>query len=197
MGLFSAVTKGEAAMPRRFLILVGASVAALTTLVAVAGAGSNTILTFADNGATVTQPDATSAYIVVGAGQDGGVYQDKFNSQKLSKVKLAFVSSGDVQGGAPRWSVPIDTNKDSKTTEGFAFMDAAGCGATVGVNPAHVPTLVSTASPTCAVNFQSVDYANWAAFAAANPDFKTSKADVTFVIADVPGNYFISGVKFK
>jgi hypothetical protein len=181
-------------MPRRFLIFVGACAAAVLALVAVSGAGSSTLLPFGD--ATVTQPDATSAYIVVASGQSGGVFKDKTSNKKLSKVAVSFVSSGDVQGGAPRFSIPISTDKDTKTTEGFAFMDAAGCGAAIGVNPAHVPTLVSTANPNCAVNFQSVDYANWAAFAAANPDFKVSKADVTFLIADVPGNYFVSGVMF-
>jgi hypothetical protein len=180
-------------MPRRFLFLVGASAVAVLALVTVSGAGSDTLLPFGT--ATVTQPDATSAYIVVASGQDGGVFKDKTSDKKLAKVEISFVSSGDVQGGAPRFSVPISTDKDTKTVEGFAFMDAAGCGATIGVNPAHVPTLVSTVSPTCAVNFQSVDYVNWAAFAAANPDFKVSKGDVTFVIADQPGNYFVSDVK--
>ena len=181
-------------MGRRFLIFVGACAAAVLALVGVSGAGSSTLLPFGD--ATVTQPDATSAYIVVATGQSGGVYKDKTSNMKLSKVAVSFVSSGDVQGGAPRFAIPVSTDKDTKTTEGFAFMDAAGCGAAIGANPAHVPTLVSTANPNCAVNFQSVDYANWAAFAAANPDFKVSKGDVAFLIADVPGNYFVSGVTF-
>src|SRR5215475_11955708 len=134
-------------MYRRFLILAGAAATALLALVAVSGASSDTLLPFGD--ATVTQPDATSAYIVVGSGQSGGVFKDKTSDKKLAKVEVSFVSSGDVQGGAPRFSIPISTDKDAKTTEGFAFLDAAGCGATTGVNPAHVPTLVSTISLDC------------------------------------------------
>jgi hypothetical protein len=38
-----------------------------------------------------------------------------------------------MQGDAPRWSIPIDVSGDQHQ-DGYAFLDAANCGATVGTN---------------------------------------------------------------
>jgi hypothetical protein len=81
-----------------------------------------------------------------------------------------------VGGGAPRWSIPIDTNGDRKV-DGYAFLDAANCGFT---------GTVSTTLSSCPVfeGFGSFNtYANWAAFAAANPTYAV--AGISFVISDV------------
>ena len=90
-----------------------------------------------------------------------------------------------VGGGSPRWSIPIDT-PDAGKTNGYAFIGAANCGST---------GTVSTASPTCAVNFASVDYTNWDAFAAANPSYQIGNA-LPFVETDTtePGTTLIFAI---
>ena len=47
-------------------------------------------------------------------------------------------------GGSPRWSIPINTDQDGQV-EGYAFIDANGCGNT---------GIVTTTSSACAVNFK-------------------------------------------
>jgi hypothetical protein len=127
-----------------------------------------------------------SATIENDIGEFGGVFvgSKKQGGKSLSSVTFSFTSRGDVQGGAPRFSLPIDTDGVRTTAEGHAFIDAAGCGATVGDNPTNEATLVSTQNPACHVNFLGVDYANWDAFAAANPTFATARANTPFIIAD-------------
>jgi len=176
-------------MKARITALTLGTVGALM-LAGVALAGSG-LLTFGT--ADVTLSKHASAHIVVGDGEYGGVYRKGTPSKLLKKVKLHFISFGDVQGGAPRWSIPVSTDADVTTVEGYAFLDAAGCGATVGDNPTEIPTLVSTKSDTCKVNFLGVDYANWKALAAAFPTAREAKA-IPFVIADVPGDYSVTRV---
>ena len=69
---------------------------------------------------------------------------------------------------------------------GYAFIDAAGCGST---------GMVSTTDPNCAVTFNGVTYANWDAFAAANPSYRIGNV-VPFVITDTtePGTTLISAI---
>jgi hypothetical protein len=66
----------------------------------------------------------------------------------------------------------------------IAFIDAAGCGATVGDNPGNVATLVSTQNPAGHVHFHGTDYANWTIFAQSNPTFRVAKDWIPFIIAD-------------
>jgi len=176
-------------MKARITTLALVAFGALTlTGLAIAG---GPLVSFGD--ADVTVSKNASAHIVVGSGESGGVYRNQTPTKLLKKVKLSFISTGDVGGGAPRWSIPVSTDNDATTTEGYAFLDAAGCGATVGDNPTSIPTLVSTKVATCKVNFLGVDYANWKALVAAFPTARTAKA-VSFVIADVPGDYFVTRV---
>jgi hypothetical protein len=182
---------------KRFLFgLTLAAMAAIGFGSIAASAAANKLQTFGTGTVTITGPD--SATIVNGAGQYGGVYinSKSHNGMPLSAVNFSFVSTGDVAGGAPRFSIPIDTDGIGGTVEGYAFLDAAGCGATVGPN-STVSTTVSTQSSTCAVNFQGVDYANWDAFAAANPTYRTAQGAVPFIIADQPGNYVVSSIDLR
>ena len=120
------------------------------------------------------------------------------NSKNISATSLGGVtfsfqyncdpsddSTTCVGGGSPRWSIPIDKNGDNKT-DGYAFIDAAGCGSTGAV---------STASSSCHVNFDSIDYANWATFASTNPTYKIGNA-LPFVITDTtePGTTLIFAI---
>jgi hypothetical protein len=135
-----------------------------------------------------------SATIKNGPGEYGGVYR-KHGPKKhaLDQVKFKFRTDGDVQGGAPRWSIPIGVNGD-QSQDGYAFIDAAGCGATVGTS-GHVTT-VSTNNPDCKVFFGAGVWANWAAFAAANPSYRVAKQDIPFIIADVEGDYHVYDFQF-
>ena len=184
---------------RRFLIFPIASVAVLIAGAAFA-APSTTLKTFADGDAVVTVDGPDSATIVLpNATDSGGVFiQPKSQGGKrLGRVDFSFTSSGDVQGGAPRFSIPIDTGGKA-SIDGYAFLDAAGCGATVGDNTAELETLVSTASSTCAVNFGGHDYANWDAFAAANPTYRTTPGAIPFIIADgTAGTYVVTDIVLK
>ena len=91
-----------------------------------------------------------------------------------------------VTGGSPRMSIPIDTNNNG-TTESYAFIDAANCGKTF-------PS--GTVDQTCPVFFGSTLYANWAAFATANPTYRIGNDDaIPFVIADQPFLGIVSNVQ--
>lgn len=176
-------------------LLFAAIVAGVLGLTSMASAAPPKLKTFGTGDVTVT--DATSATIVNDAGEFGGVFiQSKSNSSKaLSSVVFQFTSRGDTQGGAPRFSLPIDTDGKPNTDNGHAFLDAAGCGAPVG--PFVAPTLVSTQNPACHVNFASVDYANWDAFAAANPSYRMGQGYTPFIIADVAGSYVVTDIVLK
>ena len=165
-GVVVAVLGGFAA-----LILAGTSGAAPKGQLRTFGTGE---VTTANNSAT----------ILIDVGEFGGVFEQSTGQQgKLLKdVTFAFTSRGDVAGGAPRFSIPINDGLFDPNGD-YAFIDAAGCGAIVGDNPGNVATLVSTQNPACHVNFHGVDYANWATFASSNPTFRIAK-DIAFIIAD-------------
>jgi hypothetical protein len=147
-------------------------------------------------GQIVLNEKTKQASITNDPGQYGGLYATKAPpSPKLTKVVFQFKSDGDVRGGAPRWSIPIDKDGDRDTTEGYAFLDAANCGATVGTNDLNVVTLVSTKRADCKVFFDNALSDNWAAFAAKNPTYKLSKGS-PFIIADVAGDYHVSDFQF-
>jgi hypothetical protein len=157
-------------------------------------AGGGKLRCFADASATCTLNSAMSATIDATGGGDAGVYLS--NGKSMSGVALAnaefsftyFCSTTtDITqctgGGAPRWSIPISTDGNAKTTEGYAFMDGANCLAD-GTATSGNGLTVSTTVATCPVFFGAQAYANWDAFATANPDY-TISGDIPFVISDV------------
>lgn len=91
-----------------------------------------------------------------------------------------------VTGGSPRVSIPIDTNGNG-TTEGYAFIDAANCG--------QAGATSGTVNLACPVFFGGTLYANWTAFATANPTYRIATDAVAFVIADQPFQGIISNVQ--
>ena len=175
-------------------LIVGAALAMTAGFVVSAQAApAKGLQTFGNGDVTVTGPD--SATIVNGEGELGGVYltSKSTSSKALDQVVFSFQNDGgDVNGGAPRFSLPIDTDGKASTNDGYAFLDVAGCG---GVSGGY--TLVSTQSPTCSVNFQGVDYANWDTFAAANPSYKLGQGYKPFIIADVPGSYAVDDIVLR
>ena len=138
--------------------------------------------TLIKNGATLNTTDGNTN------GSYAGVYIENTNlgGKLLAAVnKLSFTfTGGPVVGGSPRMSIGIDENGDG-TTEAYAFVDAALCGLTTG----------GTVGLNCPVAYGSTVYANWAAFAAANPTFKLSTDTVPFVIADQPFSGTVTNVQ--
>lgn len=140
-------------------------------------------------GTGVVAVTGTSAIITNDAAEYGGVYLKARSLQNklLAAADFSFTSTGTNAGGAPRFSIPIDTDGNTRTTEGYAFMDVNGCGGDV---------FVSTTNDACTVWFGSDQYANWDAFAAAHPTYRISR-DIPFIIADVEGTYSVAGVNLQ
>lgn len=177
---------------KKTIVAMAAAAALLVGTAAHAAPAPKQLQTFGNGDVVATSDSAT---IVNDGGEYGGVYiSSKSNSSKtLATVVFQFRNNGgDSAGGAPRFSLPIDTDGVGKTVEGYAFMDVAGCGGVSGDN-----TLVTTQSGTCHVNFQSVDYANWASFAAANPTYRMAPGAIPFIIADAPGNYSVDSIVLR
>jgi hypothetical protein len=170
------------------------SVLVAFALAGTAGAGPGKLKCFSGDPATCSVSGETVTLDTSDGGFAGAYYTaSKANGSPLTGVDYSFQYNCDpsddtvtcVGGGSPRWSIPIDTPSAGKTN-GYAFLDAFGCGST---------GTVSTASTACAVNFGGVDYANWDAFAAANPTYRIGNA-LPFVITDTtePGTTLIFAV---
>lgn len=173
-------------MRRIFISFMVAAVAAIGFGSVAASASPNKLQTFGTGEVTVASND--SATIVNDAGEYGGVYiHSRSQSAKpLHAVHFSFDSTGDSAGGAPRFSIPID---DGTTVLKYAFIGVLNCGYSTGE--------VSTDLPNCMVNFNSVDYANWDAFASSNPGFRIAPGKIPFIIADQPGSYAVSNIDLR
>src|SRR6266852_5844150 len=171
-------------MKRVLIGLMVAAVAAIGFGGVGAFASANGQLQDFGTGTVTIGTDGTSATIVNLSGQFGGVYfQSKTQSgMPLSAVSFSFVSTGFETGGAPRFSIPINTTGAAGglgSVAGHAFIDAQGCGG-------PPPVTVSTLSPTCGVNFQSVEYTNWSTFAGLFQSYRIAQGHFPFIIADEP-----------
>jgi hypothetical protein len=173
---------------KRFAILV-ALVAAALSITSLATAAGGKLRCFADGSATCTLNSDGSATTDTTTGGDAGVYLTNGKSTggfALASVDYSFTYSctnasdttSCVGGGAPRWSIPINTGGDPKDAQQvYAFLDANGCGDNGSV---------STTDTNCSVTLNTGgSWANWDDFAAANPAYTIASA-LPFVIADVP-----------
>ena len=172
-------------MKRVFITFMVAAVAAIAFGGVAASASPNKLQSF---GTGTVMINGDSATIDNNAGEYGGVFltSRSLSAKPLNAVHLSFDSSGDTAGGAPRFSIPID---DGTSVLKYAFLDVLGCGYTTGT--------VSTDLANCHVNFNSVDYANWDAFASANPTFRIAAGQIPFIIADEPGSYAVSNIDLR
>ena len=123
-------------------------------------------------------------------GEYSGVYvkSQKLSGKRLRFVRVSFVSSGDVAGGAPRFSIPLNTGH-TETVEPYAFLDVQNCGS----------ALVSTTNTHCKVflNFSSESFDNWADLVATHPTWRIPKHGIPFIIADEPGTYVVSHIDLR
>jgi hypothetical protein len=192
---------------RRQVVKILSVVALFSVLVlalaSLAGAApAQKLQTFGTGKVALTAAD--SATIVIEPGQYGGVYVNSKSQggKTLDQVSFGFTSSGDVQGGAPRFSLPIDDPATAVKGDGYAFLDAAGCGAAVGDNVSDQKTRVSTSDAACQVQYKDGSYANWAAFAEANPTLITTPGAIPFIIADwtpenTTGTFIVSNIVLR
>jgi hypothetical protein len=178
---------------KRFL--VGLMVAAVAAIgfggVGAFASPGGTLQTFGTGTVTLTGPDSATIVLATGS-QYGGVFVNAKNqgNKPLNAVNFSFVSTGFEAGGAPRFSIPINTSGGGSSVAGYAFIDALGCGGSPGAT-----VTVSTNSLTCGVNFQSVEYTNWATFAADFPSYRIAAGAITFIIADgTAGSYAVSNI---
>jgi hypothetical protein len=122
-----------------------------------------------------------------------GVYTNDSTmyGQNLSEVTtLSFTYSGSPAGaGAPRFSVPIDTDGNG-TIDQYAFIAAFYCNDGAGLVDA-------IKNQNCTIYLGGVTpYANWAAMVAALPGAKIATDSFVFVIADEPGTWTVNQVRF-
>lgn len=121
-------------------------------------------------------------------GDYSGVYipKNSLDEKKLSKIKhLSFEYTGTPGAGAPRFSIPIDTNKDG-VTDFYAFVSALYCNDGDGFVDAINDS-------TCTIYAGSESFANWDALVAAHPDWMTTD-DYAFIIADEAGYWTVSNI---
>lgn len=170
------------------LIFAAALVVAALSITSFATAAGGKLKCFADSPATCTLNSATSATIDTTLGGDAGVYLTNgkgTNGTPLAHADFSFTyfcaTTTDYTtctgGGAVRWSIPINTGGDTKDTKQvYAFLDAANCGYTgsVSTNDLNCPVFLNIGG----------SWANWDAFAAANPTYTIASA-LPFVISDV------------
>ena len=183
----------------KFIAIMAALAAAAITLTAgVAlgakpeGAGTKLRCFTGDGGSCTINEAAETVTLDTSPSGYAGVYLNNANSLKnrnVSSTDFSFnylCADGStttcVAGGSPRLSIPIDSTGDG-VTDAYAFIDAANCGSTGTVGT----------GAGCMVFYGPTTYANWDAFAAANPTYTTGDA-VAFVIADQPFEGTISNV---
>jgi hypothetical protein len=167
---------------RRLSVLI-ALIASIAIAAPALAAPPARLLTFGTGDATLMGLAAVT--LENDAGEYSGVYlHAPRTARPISSVSFSFTYSGTVAGGAPRFSIPIDTDGNG-TVEGYAFIDALNCGNT---------GTVSTESATCQVFFGNDVYANWDAFVLANPTYRIPPGAVPFIIADQPGTYEIANI---
>jgi hypothetical protein len=170
-----------------------APVLALAAVMAIAG----TVVAKQQSGKLTTfgTGDATFSGSVLTLDNDAGEYSGvylKSTSRKarpIAAVHFSFDYSGTVAGGAPRFSIPLDTDRNGRL-DGYAFLDANNCGLTGSV---------STSDDSCQVflNFGNISFANWDAMVAAHGDWRLAPGKVPFIIADQPGIYEISNIDLR
>ena len=152
---------------------------------------TNKLRTEVGEPATAVITSRTSATLDVGEGGYAAVFRagEAPFGIKLKYLKVGFVASptSTVAGGAPRFSLPIDTNHNGKW-DLFAFIDVNSCAG---------DHWVSTENPVCSVYVGSEHFDNWAALAAAHPRWRMATKQRLFIISDAPGHYELSSIDLR
>ena len=125
-------------------------------------------------------------------GEYAGVYtltRSIYGRPLSSIAQLRFTYSGDPAGaGAPRFSVPIDTDGDGDT-DLWAFISAFYCSDANGK--------VSATNTGCSIHTNTgANYTSLDALLAAYPNGKIATDNYVFIVADEPGTWTIRKVSF-
>ena len=169
-----------------FALVVG-----MVLAIAIAGTSTAANTKYRTFGTGSVSVSGDTARINNGSGEYGGVYlrSRSLSSKPLRAVHVSFRSTGDVGGGAPRFSIPLNTGHKESTAP-YAFLDVNGCGGA---------SLVSTDSSNCQVfiNFNGESFANWDALVARHPSWRIKAGGIPFIIADVPGDYRVTNIDLR
>ena len=122
----------------------------------------------------------------------GGVYLNSRSQsgKAIGSVDFSFVSSGDVAGGAPRLSIPIDMDKNG-TVDDYLSIGASNC---------IDDTNVTTTGTNCMayLNSDGPTGLTWDAWAAVNPTWRVAPGASPFIIADgAHGTYVVSDIVLR
>jgi len=162
---------------------------ALLAVIAIASTvtANGKLFTFGDGTVTIHHGTVT---LDNDPGEYSGVYvkSQSLSGKKLRLVHVSFVSHADTAGGAPRFSIPLNTGH-TESTDPYAFLDVNNCGS----------ALVSTSNSHCKVflNFSSESFDNWADLVATHPSWRIAKGGIPFIIADQPGHYVVSNIDLR
>jgi hypothetical protein len=182
----SVARSDRRSLPMRRVAPLLALVATVVLAIPATAAPKSKLQTFGTGVVTIESRDA--ATLDNDPGEYSGVYiKAKNGARKIVSVKFSFDYTGDIAGGAPRFSIPIDTDHN-RTVEGYAFLDAINCGD---------DGRVSTTDADCKVFFQSEVFDNWAAFAQAHPKYRIPPRAIPFIIADQEGTYHITDIDLR
>lgn len=181
------------------IMLVVAAVFALVPAALAGNANGNKVQCFsgttdgAPYGGTCTLASDGSAVLtnhVLGLDYAGLYLQNtNLDGKLLANVnQLGFAYSGTPGAGAPRISLPVDTNGNG-STELWLYVAAFYCNDGAGAVDA-------LADATCTLWLSDgTSYANWAALVAAHPAWRVADDNLSFVIADEPGSWTVSNVR--
>ncbi|MGH3347534.1 MAG: hypothetical protein ACRDO4_11180 [Nocardioides sp.] len=186
------------------LALAAASLVAVGTPAHADSSPNSALKCFSGGTGSVCDADGNDVHLASTGSADNmsfaGVYinSNRMTGHALADVDYSFDWSGTVTGGAPRFSIAVDTDGDG-AGNGFATLDAVNCAGT-----ASSSGTVSTDAASCHVYTLSLDddganpagYANWDAFAAAHPDWTIAR-DTSFAIVDWASDVQLTGVTFQ
>ncbi|HET8786697.1 MAG TPA: hypothetical protein VFM38_13745 [Candidatus Limnocylindrales bacterium] len=168
-----------------FALVIG-----LVLAIAIAGTSTAANTKYRTFGTGQVSISGGTATINTDPGEYGGVYlrSRSLSAKPLRAVHVSFRSSGDTGGGAPRFSIPLNTGH-TESVAPYAFLDVNGCGG----------PLVSTDAANCQVfiNFNGESFANWDALVAAHPTWRVKSGGIPFIIADAPGHYVVSNIDLR
>jgi hypothetical protein len=168
-----------------FALVVGMALA-----IAIAGTSTAANTRYRTFGSGTVTFSGGTVHLENGAGEYSGIYlrSRSLSSKRLHAVHISFRSSGDTAGGAPRFSIPLNTGH-AEDTPPYAFLDVNNCGT-------HV---VSTDRSDCKVflNFSDEWFDNWHDLVMTHPSWRIKSGGIPFIIADQPGNYVVSNIDLR
>ena len=155
--------------------------------------------------ASVSSPTSATIGVVGSGGTGSALVYVRGKSTAAGKLladvhfSATVAAGGTVAGGAPRLTVPIDTNGDGKWDD-FATITWNSCGGTAtNGSTLDIAVTMSTDGSTCGVtlNYAGTSFSNWADLATQHPTWRVASGATSrpFVIVDwAPTNVDLTGI---